>query len=255
MFLENCKVVKNENIAKNMFLLVVKSETAVSKTRAGQFFMLEVKNFLRRPISIHNVDMDKKELEFYYEVKGKGTNELSRLKVGDKLNIQGPLGNGFDTEVEGKNIVVVGGGMGIAPTKLLMKKLANNNIIFVAGGRSKDHLEILKNMELAGIEVITTTDDGTLGIKGRVDTVLEGILTNKKIDAVYTCGPEKMMLSVANISAKNKVKCYVSLEARMACGVKACVGCSIKTKIGMRKVCHDGPVFDSSILGEEVWKD
>ena len=88
-----------------------------------------------------------------------------------------------------------------------------------------------------------TSDDGSIGTKGRVDTKLKEVLKNEKFDLVYTCGPEKMMEAVGRISEENDVECQVSLEARMACGVKACVGCSIKTKAGMKKVCHDGPVL------------
>lgn len=253
MFLENCKVVENRNIAENMFLLVVKGDKTIEHTKEGQFFMLEVKkglSFLRRPISIHYVNKDTSELEFYYEVKGRGTQELAALKKDDIINIQGPLGNGFDSNIENKNIVVVGGGMGIAPMKLLIEKLVKkgNKVIFIAGGRTKSHVEIIKNIDLKNVKTYITTDDGSTGIKGRVDTVLKEVLDKEKIDVVYTCGPEKMMECVATISQERKVRCFVSLEARMACGIKACVGCSIKTKEGMKKVCYDGPVFESTMI-------
>lgn len=253
MFLENCKVVENRNIAENMFLLVVKGDKIIEHTKEGQFFMLEVKkglNFLRRPISIHYVNKDTCELEFYYEVKGRGTQELASLKKNDIVNIQGSLGNGFDSNIENKNVVVVGGGMGIAPMKLLIEKLVKNKnrVIFVAGGRTKSHVEIIQNIDLENVQTFITTDDGSIGTKGRVDVVLKEVLEKNKIDVVYTCGPEKMMESVARISQEKNVRCFVSLEARMACGIKACVGCSIKTKEGMKKVCHDGPVFESTII-------
>lgn len=139
--------------------------------------------------------------------------------------------------------------MGIAPTKLLIDELKKQNeVIFIAGGREKEALNILENLNLEGIKTYITTDDGSLGEKGNVISVLSRVLSDEKIDMVQTCGPHKMMEAVAEVALKENVFCEVSLEERMACGVKACVGCSIKTLDGMKKVCHDGPVFDSKII-------
>ncbi|MGL4425605.1 MAG: dihydroorotate dehydrogenase electron transfer subunit, partial [Cetobacterium sp.] len=107
---------------------------------------------------------------------------------------------------------------------------------------------ILENLELEGVKTYITTDDGSLGEKGNVVSVLNRILQEEKIDIVQTCGPHKMMEAIAETSLRAGVFCEISLEERMACGVKACVGCSIKTLEGMKKVCHDGPVFDSKII-------
>ena len=248
MFLEDCEILMNLEIAKGIYLMRVKKELGLKNTKAGQFFMLESKgNFLRRPISLHYMDEEKGELEFYYEVKGEGTRNIAKLH--DYINIQGPLGNGFDTEISGKNIILVGGGMGIAPMKELLKRVREKNqVTFIAGGRSEEHLNIIKNFDLDGISTILTTDDGSLGLKGRVDERLKEVLEGGKFDKIYTCGPMPMMASVAKIGEVNGIDTEVSLEARMACGVKACVGCSIMTKAGMKKVCHDGPVFEGKIV-------
>lgn len=252
MFLEDCKVLENCKVGEDYYLMKIESEKASQYSKAGQFFMLKLKNeirILRRPISLHYVDKDKNILEFYYEVKGRGTKEFAALEVGEILNIQGPLGTGFTTEVKNKKCVVVGGGMGIAPTKLLIDELKKENeVIFIAGGRGKEALNILENLNLDGVKTYITTDDGSLGEKGNVISVLSRVLSDEKIDMVQTCGPHKMMEAVAETSLKADVFCEVSLEERMACGVKACVGCSIKTLDGMKKVCHDGPVFDSKII-------
>ena len=255
MFLEDCKILENVEVAKNMYLMKLKGTKAIPETVPGQFFMLQCKNsgvFLRRPISIHYINKKESVLEFYYEVKGKGTKDLSAAKTGDYINIQGPLGNGFIKEGTGKKVLVIGGGMGIAPMKYLLEELNNlgSNITFIAGGRNSGALKILDNIDLNGITTHITTDDGSQGTHGRVDMKMRELLEKERYDLVYTCGPEKMMESVAKIAAENNIKCLVSLEARMACGVKACVGCSIKTKDGMKKVCHDGPVFDSTIIVE-----
>ena len=252
MFLEDCKILENYQVGDNYYLMKIESKKAIQNSKAGQFFMLKVKNeirVLRRPISLHFVDKDKNILEFYYEVKGGGTKEFSTLKATDVINIQGPLGNGFKTEISEKKCVVVGGGMGIAPTKLLIDNLKKNNeVIFIAGGRNLGALEILKNLNLEGVTTYITTDDGSVGEKGNVISVLSRVLKENKIDMVQTCGPHKMMEAVAKTSLEAGVFCEVSLEEKMACGVKACVGCSIKTLDGMKKVCHDGPVFDSKII-------
>ena len=252
MFLEDCKVLENHKVGENYYLMKIESAKASQHSKAGQFFMLKLNNeirILRRPISLHYADKDRNILEFYYEVKGGGTKEFATLKAGDSLNIQGPLGTGFTTSIKGKRCVVVGGGMGIAPTKLLIDELKKENeVIFIAGGRSKEALNILGNLNLDKVKTYITTDDGSLGEKGNVISVLSKVLADEKIDMVQTCGPHKMMEAVAETSQNAEVFCEVSLEERMACGVKACVGCSIKTLDGMKKVCHDGPVFDSKII-------
>lgn len=252
MFLEDCQIIENRVIAGKNYLMRLKTEKGIT-SKAGQFFMLACKNgiyFLRRPISLHFVDKKVNELEFYYEVKGEGTKDLTSLKVGDFINIQGPLGTGFNTNLSDKEILIVGGGMGLAPFKYLIDELKkkNNKITFIAGGRNKEAIEILSNFNLENIENYITTDDGSLGTKGSVLLPMNEIMKKKKFDIVFTCGPEKMMLCVAEIAKNFNIKCEVSLEARMACGVKACVGCSIKTTLGMKKVCHDGPVFNSEII-------
>ncbi|MDX8335805.1 dihydroorotate dehydrogenase electron transfer subunit [Candidatus Cetobacterium colombiensis] len=252
MFLEDCKVLENQKVGEDYYLMKIESKKASQHSKAGQFFMLKLKNeirILRRPISLHYADKERNILEFYYEVKGGGTKEFAQLESGDILNIQGPLGTGFTTQLKDKKCVVVGGGMGIAPTKLLIDELKKNNeVIFIAGGRGKEALNILSNLNLEGVKTYITTDDGSLGEKGNVISVLSKVLAEEKIDIVQTCGPHKMMEAVAETAGKAHVFCEVSLEERMACGVKACVGCSIKTLDGMKKVCHDGPVFDSKII-------
>lgn len=252
MFLEDCKIIENKQVANSYYLMKVIGNKTVEAAKPGQFYMLQCKNgatILRRPISLHYADKEKNILEFYYEVKGAGTNEFKSLKNDDTINIQGPLGNGFSTDSENKNIVVIGGGMGIAPTKFLLETLSkNNNVFFIAGGRNADSVKILENIDLANIKSFVATDDGSVGTKGNVTIPLKEIIKNNKIDAIYTCGPHVMMLAVGKIANENNIYCELSLEERMACGVKACVGCSIMTKVGMRKVCHDGPVFDSKII-------
>lgn len=245
MYLEDCIVESNIKVSEKYYLMRVKSEKMIEKTKPGQFFMLKLKNeirILKRPISIHYVDKENKILEFYYEIKGEGTKEFSKLRKNEVINIQGALGNGFNTDIKNKKCIVIGGGMGIAPIKFLAKKLmVENEVIVLLGGRDKESIKITKNFQ--GMDIKIATDDGSVGRKGDLVEYLEEILKTEKVDFIQTCGPHKMMEKVGEVAMRNSIPCEISLEARMACGVKACVGCSIKTKSGMRRVCHDGPVF------------
>jgi len=248
MFLKDVKIIENTQVADNYYLMKVEGNKIAEYSKPGQFFMLQCKDhsrILRRPISLHNVDDN--ILEFYYEALGKGTKEFTKLSIGETINIQGPLGNGYDTNIKNKNIVVIGGGMGMAPIKYLIKNLKDNNkITFIGGGRNAEAIKIIEKFNFKNIKIEIATDDGSIGIKGNTVDLLKKIIKNQSIDIIYTCGPHPMMLAVAKIAQENNIRCQISLEERMACGIKACVGCSILTKNGMKKVCYDGPVFEST---------
>mgnify|MGYP001159218826 CR=1 FL=1 len=248
MFLEDVKIIENIQIANNYYLMKVNGDKMAKYSKPGQFFMLQCKDHskvLRRPISLHNVDEN--ILEFYYEALGNGTKEFTKLSIGETINIQGPLGNGYDVDIKNKNIIIVGGGMGMAPLKYLIKNLdESNKVIFIAGGRNAQAIKIIEKFNFKNIKIEIATDDGSIGIKGNTVDLLKEKIKNKKIDIIYTCGPHPMMLAVAEVAKENNIRCQISLEERMACGIKACVGCSILTKNGMKKVCHDGPVFEST---------
>ena len=245
---EDALILENRKLGEGYFLMKVKSPKIATEAVAGQFSMLKPKNeirILRRPISIHSVDKIKGEMEYYYEVLGKGTEEFSELKEGDIINIQGPLGKGFDTSIKEKHAVIIGGGLGIAPLKELLDNIKENNkVTHIAGGRNKEALGILTNFD-SSVETLIATDDGSMGRKGNTTDVLREYIENNKVDIIYTCGPHIMMEVVARIAKEKGIRCQVSLEERMACGVKACMGCSIPTTKGMQKVCHDGPVFEA----------
>lgn len=245
---ENAVILENRKLADGYYIMRVKSPKVAEVAVAGQFSMLQPKNeirILRRPISIHSVDKVNGEMEYYYEVLGGGTKEFATLEAGETINIQGPLGVGFDMTVEGKKVVAVGGGLGIAPLKELLNGLKDKNeVLHIAGGRNEKHLSILSSFD-GDIKTLTATDDGSLGHKGTTVDVLRKYLSENKVDIIYTCGPHGMMIAVARVAKEFGVRCQVSLEERMACGVKACMGCSIPTTKGMQKVCYDGPVFEA----------
>ena len=254
MFLEDCIIIDNIQISDDKYLLRVKSKESYKYSKAGQFFMLKSSTFLRRPISLHYIDND--VLEFYYQVKGEGTQYLSKLKKDDTINIQGPLGNGFDTSIQNKKVLIVAGGMGIAPIKLLIAKLINNNsITLIMGGANESAIKIMQRFNTNNIELYITTDDGSVGDKCNTVDKTKEILKEKSFDIIYTCGPTIMMKGLIKVARENNIQCYASLEERMACGVNACLGCNIEIKDEnsengyiLKKVCHDGPVFDSKLL-------
>ena len=254
MFLEDCIIIDNIQISDDKYLIRVKSKESYKYSKAGQFFMLKSSTFLRRPISLHYIDND--VLEFYYQVKGEGTQYLSKLKKDDTINIQGPLGNGFDTSIQNKKVLIVAGGMGIAPIKLLIEKLiANNSITLIMGGANESAIKIMQRFNTDNIELYITTDDGSVGDKCNTVDKTKEILKEKSFDIIYTCGPTIMMKGLIKVARENNIQCYASLEERMACGVNACLGCNIEIKDEnsengyiLKKVCHDGPVFDSKLL-------
>lgn len=204
----------------------------------GQFFMLRAWDkdpLLSRPISVHDYETGK--LTFLYQIVGKGTEILSRLKSGDNVEIQGPYGNGFP-EIN-TDLCVVGGGIGIAPLHYLVKKYKENN----PWGTCRVFLGFRENSY--GVEAYESmADEVILDIGG----IITKHLQVNPGEIVMTCGPEMLMATVAKmVPPENKV--YVSMEAHMACGIGACLGCTCETKSGNKKVCKDGPVF----LREEVF--
>ena len=251
-FLNDVKILENREIGKDNYLLRVKMNDECIVPEAGQFYLLKCRDgakILKRAISLHYIDEDERILEFVYKITGKGTKEISEYKKDEYINIQGPLGTGFEVGITKKKAVVIGGGIGLAPLKQLINDIKNENeVTFIAGGRDKEALKILGSFDLSRVELLACSDDGSFGKKALVTQLLKELLLKEKIDIIYTCGPHIMMEKIAEIAHENNIRCEVSMEERMACGIKACVGCSIKTKIGMKKVCYDGPVFDSQIL-------
>ncbi len=245
--IENLTVQENEQIAENLFRLKLDKGSLVLP-KIGQFYLFKGQGMtLRRPISIHLYDGE--SLFFYYAVKGGGTQKISQLKSGQTISLQGPLGNGFE-EFSNKKILLVAGGMGIAPFLYVAKQLGENNALtLIAGASSAKELKIVRTFSPYRVNVITTSEDGSEGLKGSVLIPLKELMQRQEFDVALSCGPEAMLRALSKeISG---IPHFVSLEKNMACGTGACMGCSIKTKSGMKKVCLDGPVF----LDKEVFYD
>lgn len=236
MRLTYSRILNNTHITEDIYQLEVEFEDR--KINPGQFFMvksLEGSYLLPRPISVF--DYDGKTLKLLYKIVGKGTKIFSNLKEEEKVQILGPLGNGFSLEDIDENTALIGGGIGIAPLNYLIKGLKRKNIDTYLGFRNE--IYSLENFEKYSNNITITTETGNFGKKGFITDYIDW----DKYDTLITCGPEIMMNKIIKIGIKKKIKTYVSLEKRMACGIGACLGCSVKTVKGMKRACKEGPVF------------
>ena len=214
--------------------------------RAGQFVMLSVPGFyLRRPISV--CDCEPGLLTLIVKVMGEGTAELVFLAPGTPLQLLCGLGNGFDIEAtpRDKEAMIIGGGVGVAPLLLLCKQLreADRHVTAVLGFNTRADIFLERELEAAGADVIVATADGTAGCQGFVTDAIRMCVL--KSDYFYACGPSPMLHAVYKAT---RVEGELSFEERMGCGFGACMGCSIQTRNGSRRVCKDGPVFLKSDL-------
>jgi len=262
------KVVSNKNLFRDYYLLEVEGRGIGKKARPGQFFMLKVADcsdpLLRRPFCLHRVVSDDAVMMLYKAV-GSGTKLLTRVLPGDPLDVLGPLGNGyFKVGKKVEHAVLVAGGIGVAPLMALADHIKNtradvSQAVFI-GGRTKDDVLGVKEFRRLGIKACITTEDGSLSRKGLITGPLEEYLAKNagqkaKGWAIYSCGPKMMLMSVAAIAARHGIRNYASLEANMACGIGACIGCVVSVLdreqgTVYKKVCADGPVFDA---GDVDW--
>lgn len=246
---ERASVVSQQQLADGIYSLVLETEAALYAV-PGQFISIysnDGAKLLPRPISICEIDKEAKKLRMVYRVVGKGTLEFSSLVAGDKVEILGPLGNGFP--LEGQHPMVVGGGIGVPPMLELAKQL-DGSVTAVMGYRNDD-LFLAEEFTDVAADFVIATDDGSVGTHGTViDAIKENELT---ADVIYACGPKPMLKALAKFAEENGIKCYVSMEERMACGVGACLGCVCQSKevddhshVHNKRVCADGPVFLST---------
>ena len=236
------KLIKNEEIADGIFDWVVENNQLPQKALCGQFAHIKVPGkVLRRPISI--CDATENTLRLVFQVKGEGTDIMSKMPVGADVEILAPLGNGFKIE-KGKRYCFIGGGIGVPPMLYTAKQ--TENPLVITGFRNKDLVILQEDFKALGGEVILTTDDGSAGIKGFVTDILKEKLD--EVDEVCACGPTPMLKAIAEV-CKGKVPCQISLEERMGCGIGACLVCACKTKLkgeeGYTHVCKDGPVYNA----------
>ena len=245
-------VVSQAQLAEGIYDLRLKAPEIASQAAAGQFVSVYSKDgsrLLPRPISLCGIDKEAGQLRLVYRVAGAGTEEFSALKAGDTVDILGPLGNGFSL-LEGKKAFLIGGGIGVPPMLEMAKQLNCEKQIIL--GYRDENLFLRDEFEAYG-EVFVATEDGSVGTKGNVlDAIREQNLT---ADVIYACGPTPMLRAIKEYAAEKGIKCYISLEEKMACGIGACLACVCQSKdvdhhsnVHNKRICKDGPVF----LAEEV---
>jgi len=236
-------------MSEGVYEMKVLAPKAAKTAIPGQFAQLFCGEgtTLRRPISIADASKEEGTLRFCYDLRGKGTEMLSKLKEKDTLDILAPLGKGFSTDIGGK-ILLVGGGIGIYPL-IFAAHNYRENADAALGFRNVRAAAAADHLRDYGVKTSIITDDGSSGRKGLVTVIVNELLDQNKYDAILTCGPKPMMEAVAKIAIERGIFCEVSLEERMACGVGACMGCvcSIMTENGptYKRVCKDGPVFNA----------
>jgi dihydroorotate dehydrogenase electron transfer subunit len=241
------KILANDKVSGSFYKMKLASNFLTKAAKPGQFIEVRcttgVDPLLRRPLGVHRVI--KGGIEVLYEVVGKGTELLSAQKTGRELDIIGPLGNGFDLTAS-KPAILIAGGIGVAPLVALAEELGDAHVII--GARTKTHVLCENEFKRAGCTVAIVTEDGSKGYKGlATDLLKDAPVIRKNIQpCIYACGPMGMLKAVAHLAASNRIKCQVSLEEHMACGVGVCLGCPVKVKSGeYRMVCKDGPVFNA----------
>lgn len=236
--------------AKNVLLTLTASQQ-MPEMLPGQFVEVRIDNapdvFLRRPISIHFFDSQKNLLYLMVQVVGKGTKRMAALNVGDVLNLILPLGNTFSIPESPQRLLLVGGGVGVAPLLYLGAELKKkgHRVTFLLGARTANDLLRMEAFKGYG-DVYVTTEDASWGEKGFVTQ--HSLLQQQNFDFIYTCGPTPMMQAVARYAKEKGIPCEASLENTMACGLGACLCCVTDTQHGHKCVCSDGPIFNINEL-------
>ena len=243
--IHNFRIASRQQLGDQYFRLVLQHDGKMQPVAPGQFVEVLVEDeprvMLRRPISVH--DVSDNTLSLLIQIVGNGTRRLATLGVGDSLNVVYPLGHGFTTAISaGSKALLVGGGAGTAPLLHLAKVLKASGVrcTILLGGRTASLIPVRDDFKPYG-DLLIATDDGSLGHHGIVTT---HPAFADSYDMIYTCGPTPMMKAVARSAAQRGIRCEVSLENMMACGVGACLCCVTDTDQGHRCVCKDGPVFD-----------
>lgn len=245
--LEDFTVKENKRLNNDLFVLELAGNGFLPDIKPGQFAEVRIDKspttFLRRPLSLHDVDFKSNTLKFLIQIAGDGTESLSRLQEGETINIIYPLGNSFTLPAPWENVLLIGGGCGTAPLLFLAKYLRGNNFKpeILLGFRNKGRIIEMDEFLSIG-PVHLTTEDGSGGEKGFVTD--HSILTKKHFNRIYCCGPQAMMKAVATYCSKKDIHCEVSLENLMACGIGVCLCCIVNTTDGNLCTCTDGPVFN-----------
>ncbi|MDD5652630.1 MAG: dihydroorotate dehydrogenase electron transfer subunit [Candidatus Omnitrophica bacterium] len=261
IYQEKTRILSKQKLASNFFLLKIASKKIAANSAPGQFVQIRVQDsvvpLLRRPLGVHRIE--KNNFEVLFQVVGKATEMLAQKNSGDYLDVIGPLGNGFNLQKRGE-IILVAGGMGVAPLVFLAEKLKKSvdpkskiQKIALIGAKTKTQILCETEFKKSGFEVRVSTDDGSKGAKGYVSDLLKQVLRTTHFALrpnIFACGPRPMLKEIAKLSKEFGIPAQVSLEEHMACGIGACLGCAVETSKGFKRVCKDGPVFQAE---EVIW--
>jgi len=249
------KVKWNQAIAKGIYEMAIEcSDLNVTSFIPGQFIHIRIPRapylLLRRPVSVNRFERQGELLIIVYQVKGEGTNILSKVQEKEDIDFLGPLGNGFFIPTESQRVFVVGGGIGIAPLRYCLDFWGDRTFYSFLGFRKKEYAYSLDDFYRYCKKLWVTSEDGSIGEKGLVTQVLERVIKEGTIpELILACGPKPMLSALQNIARKYRIPCQISLEERMGCGIGGCLVCSCKVKKDSgwtyQRVCRDGPVFDS----------
>ena len=238
------KISLNEKLADNVYKMVLQGDTS-DITACGQFINIQLEGlYLRRPISV--CDCDESSVTIIYKVVGKGTEQMSKMAVGETLDVLTGLGNGYDLLLSGDKPVLLGGGVGVPPLYMLAKELKKQGkeVSVILGFNTSSEVFYENEFKALGCDVTVTTVDGSYGVKGFVTNAYP-----KEYTYFYTCGPEPMLKAIYKTAETSG---QMSFEERMGCGFGACMGCSCKTITGYKRICKDGPVMQKE---EILWED
>ena len=239
------EIVSNRPLTSTVFEMVLKGDTSPI-TASGQFVNIALEGlYLRRPISVCDIRGD--ELVLIYKVVGKGTEQMSRMSSGEKLDLLTGLGNGYDLSLSGERPLMLGGGVGVPPMYMAARLLREmgKEVSVILGFNTKDEIFYEEEFKALGCKVYVATADGSYGTKGFVTDVMKDL----DYSYFYTCGPEPMLKAVYKAS---KTSGQMSFEERMGCGFGACMGCSCKTLTGNKRICKEGPVMKKE---EILWEN
>ena len=236
-------ITENTPLTATVYQMVLQGDTSAI-TAPGQFINIQLAGkYLRRPISI--CDWSDTDITIIYKVVGSGTQQMSEMKVGEKLDVLVGLGNGYNTEKSGDAPVLLGGGVGVPPMYGLCKALRaqGKDVKVILGFNTKDEVFYEQQFKDLGAQVTVTTADGSYGTRGFVTDAL----VTMDYSYFFTCGPMPMFLAIEKVATTSG---QYSFEERMGCGFGACMGCSCKTKYGNKRICKDGPVL---VKEEIIW--
>jgi len=249
----NASVTSSSEVMPGVYLMWLESAHIASTAKPGQFVMVGCgeETLLRRPLSIHR--LDKAKLALFFSVVGKGTNWLAQRRTGDTVDLLGPMGNGFSIYPDSNNLLLVAGGVGIAPLCFLTQKALNQgcSVTLLLGAATTAQL-YPRDLLPCEADLVTATEDGTAGRKGMITDLLPDFANGA--GQIFACGPSSMYRTISTLSQQfpELKSAQISLEMRMGCGLGICYGCTLRAKGGLKQVCKNGPVFE---LNDIFWDD